>query len=159
MTRTSATTLILTLVIAAAVAWMAEALLVMSGRAALVPTLTLGIALAVLGGVLLLLAWPVRQAARGKRRIDYRHATSVLGFAKASSIVGALLTGAAVGALAFFATRSVVAGDAVLALAVIAGGAAIEMVSGVVAEHWCVLPPDEEDDARSSAPASAPEPA
>lgn len=157
MTRTSATTLILTFVIAAAVAWMAQALLVMNGRPALVPPLTLGVALAVLGGVLLLLAWPVRQAARGKRRIDYRHATSVLGFAKASSIVGALLTGAALGALAFFATRAVVAGDAVLALAVIAAGAAIELVAGVVAEHWCVLPPDEEDDAR--APASAPEPA
>jgi hypothetical protein len=71
--------------------------------------------------------------------------------------VGALFTGAAVGALTFFATRAVVAGDAVVALAVIAGGAAVELAAGVIAEHWCVLPPDDEDDATS--PASAPEPA
>ena len=147
MRRTSPAALILTAVIAAALAWMVEAVLVMGGRPALVPTITLGIALALVGGVLLLLAWPVRQAARGKRRIDYRHATSVLGFAKANAVVGALLTGAAVGALAFFATRAVVAGDAVVALAVIAGGAAVELAAGVIAEHWCVLPPDDEDDA------------
>ncbi len=151
MTRTSATTVILVLVIAAAVAWMGEALLVMSGRPALVPPLTLGIALAVLGGLLLLVAWPVRQAARGKRRIDYRHATSVLGFAKASSIVGALLAGGALGALAFFSTRSVVAEGTVLTFAVIAGGAVVELTAGIIAEHWCVLPPDDEDDATAVA--------
>lgn len=155
MTRTSATTLVLTTVVAAALTWMLEAMLVMSGRPALVPPLSLGIALALLGVVLLLLAWPVRQAARGKRRIDYRHATSVLGFAKASSLVGALLTGAALGALAFFATRAVVAGDAVLALVVIAIGAAVELAAGVLAEHWCVLPPDDEDEATAPAPGAA----
>jgi Protein of unknown function (DUF3180) len=153
--RTSATALILTAVIAAALAWMVEAMLVMSGRPALVPTVTLGIALALLGGVLLLLAWPVRQATRGKRRIDYRHATSVLGFAKANAVVGALLAGAALGALGFFSTRAVVAGDAVLALAVITGGAVIELAAGIVAEHWCVLPPDDEDDATAPVPGAA----
>ncbi|MET4098421.1 hypothetical protein ABIB37_000658 [Agrococcus sp. UYP10] len=157
MRRTSATALILSAVVAAALAWMVEAMLVMSGRPAVVPTVTLGIALALLGGVLLLLAWPVRQAARGKRRVDYRHATSVLGFAKANAVVGALLTGAALGALAFFATRAVVAGDAVLAVTVIAVGAAIELGAGLLAEHWCVLPPDDEDDAAVTG--SAPEPA
>ncbi|MGC5077376.1 DUF3180 family protein [Agrococcus sp. DT81.2] len=155
MKRTSATALILTAVVAAALAWMVEAMLVMSGRPALVPTMTLGIALALLGGVLLLLAWPVRQAARGKRRIDYRHATSVLGFAKANAVVGALLAGAALGALGFFSTRAVVAGDAVLALAVIAGGAVVELAAGVIAEHWCVLPPDDEDDATAPVPGAA----
>lgn len=155
MKRTSATALILTAVVAAALAWMLEAMLVMSGRPALVPTVTLGIALALLGGVLLLLAWPVRQAARGKRRIDYRHATSVLGFAKANAVVGALLAGAALGALGFFSTRAVVAGDAVLALAVIAGGAAVELAAGIIAEHWCVLPPDDEDDATAPVPGAA----
>ena len=155
MKRTSATALILTAVVAAALAWMVEAMLVMSGRAALVPTVTLGIALALVGGVLLLLAWPVRQAARGTRRIDYRHATSVLGFAKANAVVGALLAGAALGALGFFSTRAVVAGDAVLALAVIAGGAVVELAAGVIAEHWCVLPPDDEEDATAPVPGAA----
>ncbi len=157
MKRTSATALILTTLVAAAVAWMAEAMLVMNGRPAVVPTVTLGIALVLLGGVLLLLAWPVRQAARGRRRVDYRHAMSVLGFAKANAVVGALLTGGALGAIAFFSTRPVVAGEAVLALAVIAVGAAAELAAGVIAEHWCVLPPDDQDG--TVVAASAPEPA
>ena len=101
--------------------------------------------------VLLLVAWPVRQAAQGKRRIDYRHATAVLGFAKASSIVGALLGGLALGALAFFATRTVVAADAVLALAIVAVGALVQLAAGLIAEHWCVLPPDDEDEAAARA--------
>ncbi|GEK81138.1 DUF3180 family protein [Agrococcus baldri] len=155
MSRTSAVSIVLTAVIAGVLAWLLEGMLVMSGRAALVPPLTLGIALALLGVILLLLAWPVRQAAHGKRRIGYRHATSVLGFAKASSIVGALLGGAALGALVFFATRSVVAGDAVLTLVVVAGGALVQLVAGLLAEHWCVLPPDDEDETTATAGSAA----
>ncbi len=146
MRRTSAAVVVLAALAAAVVAWLLEMLLVMTGRPALVPPLTLGPALALLGAVLLVVAWPVRQAARGKRRIDYRHATAVLGFAKASSVAGALLGGAALGALAFFATRVVVAGDAVLALAIVAVGALLQLAAGLLAEHWCVLPPDDEDD-------------
>ena len=78
MTRTSATAIVLTVLIAGVLAWLLEGMLVMSGRAAIVPPLTLGPALALLAAVLLLVAWPVRQAAQGKRRIDYRHATAVL---------------------------------------------------------------------------------
>lgn len=150
MTRTSATTVLLTALIAGVIAWASEGMLVMSGRAALVPPLTLGIALLLLGGALLLVAWPVRQAAHGKRRIDYRHATSALGFAKASSLVGALLGGAALGALGFFLTRSVVATDAVLAVAVAAVGGLVQLAAGLIAEHWCVLPPDDDDAAAAA---------
>jgi hypothetical protein len=151
VTRTSATAIVLTVLIAGVLAWLLEGMLVMSGRAAIVPPLTLGPALALLAAVLLLVAWPVRQAAQGKRRIDYRHATAVLGFAKASSIVGALLGGLALGALAFFATRTVVAADAVLALAIVAVGALVQLAAGLIAEHWCVLPPDDEDEAAARA--------
>lgn len=146
MTRTSAPTVVLAALAAAALAWLLEWMLVMGGRAAIVPSFALGLALALLGAVLLVLAWPVRQAAQGKRRIDYRHATAVLGFAKASSIVGALLAGAALGALGFFVSRAVVAEEAVLALVVVAVGAAVQLTAGLVAERWCVLPPDDEDD-------------
>ncbi|SDS21387.1 DUF3180 family protein [Agrococcus carbonis] len=155
MSRTSPLAIALIALLAAAVAWLLEWMLVMTGRPALVPPVTLGPALALLAVVLLLLAWPVRQAARGARRIDYRHATSVLGFAKASSVVGALLGGAALGALGFFGTRAVVAGDAVLTLAIVAGGALMQLVAGLVAEHWCVLPPDDEDDATAAAGSAA----
>lgn len=150
MTRTSATTVLLTVLIAGALAWLLEGMLVMSGRAALVPPVTLGVALMLLGAVLLVLAWPVRQAAHGKRRIDYRHATSALGFAKASSLVGAMLGGAALGALGFFLTRTVIANDAVLAVAVVAVGGLVQLAAGLVAEHWCVLPPDDDDAAAAA---------
>ncbi|WP_405218474.1 DUF3180 family protein [Agrococcus sp. Ld7] len=154
MTRTSAITVLLTALVAGAITWMLEGMLVMSGRAAVVPPMTLGVALLLLGAVLLVVAWPVRQAAHGKRRIDYRHATSALGFAKASSLVGAMLGGAALGALAFFLTRSVVATDAVLAVGVVAVGGLVQLTAGLIAEHWCVLPPDDDD-----APAAAGSPA
>jgi hypothetical protein len=154
--RTSALTIALLLVFSASGAWIVEAMLVTSGRAAFVAPLTLGPALVLLATVLLLLAWPVRQAAHGKRRIDYRHATSVLGLAKASSLVGAIVAGAAIGGLAFFATRSVVVGETLLALSVVAAGAVVQLVAGLLAEHWCVLPPDDEETVPT---ASAPGPA
>ncbi|WP_347754599.1 DUF3180 family protein [Agrococcus sp. ProA11] len=147
MTRTSAATVLLTALVAGAIAWLLEGMLVMSGRVAVVPPVTLGVALMLLGAVLLVLAWPVRQAAQGKRRIDYRHATAALGFAKASSLVGAMLGGAALGALGFFLTRSVVATDAVVAVAVVAVGGLVQLIAGLLAEHWCVLPPDDDDGA------------
>lgn len=156
MKRTGAITIVLLLVLTAAGAWMVEAMLVLSGRAAIVAPLTLGPALVLLAVVLLLIAWPVRQAAQGKRRIDYRQATSVLGFAKASSLVGAIVAGAALGALTFFASRSVVVGDTMLALLVAAGGALLLLAAGLLAEQWCVLPPDDEDAVPT---ASAPGPA
>ncbi|TXP84939.1 DUF3180 family protein, partial [Escherichia coli] len=108
--RTGALTIALLMVVAAVAAWLVAAMPVPRGRAAVVPPVALGPALVVLAVALLLVAWPVRQAARGTRRIDDRHATSVLGFAKASSHVGAILAGAALGGLAFFASRAVVVG-------------------------------------------------
>lgn len=150
MKRTTPTAIVLTALIAAVLGWLLELMLVMTGRAALVLPLTLGPALALLGVALLLVAWPVRQAARGKRRIGYRHATAVLGFAKASSIVAALLGGGALGALIFFVTRQVVAQGTVLVFAIIAVGALVQLVAGLLAEHWCVLPPDEDDAAQAA---------
>jgi len=34
-----------------------------------------------------------------------------------------------------------------VALAVVAAGAVVQLIAGLVAEHWCVLPPDDDDDA------------
>ncbi|WP_206448207.1 DUF3180 family protein [Agrococcus sp. KRD186] len=155
MNRTRPAPIVLTVVIAAVLTWLFETMLVMSGRPALVLPFTLGVALALMGAILLLAAWPVRQAAQGKRRIGYRHATSVLGFAKASSLVGAMLGGAALGALVFFTTRAVVVGDAVVTVAVVAAGGLVQLGAGLLAEHWCVLPPDDDDEATAAAGSAA----
>lgn len=153
MTRTSAVTVLGCVAIGALAAFLGEWMLVASGRLALVPPIPLGIVLAVIAGLLLAFAWPVRQAAHGEARVDFRHATSALGLAKASALVGALLTGAAAGALAFFATRPVLAGEAAAAVVVVAIGAGALLAAGLVAESWCALPPDDDDGA--TAPAQA----
>ncbi|MBT1636185.1 DUF3180 domain-containing protein [Clavibacter tessellarius] len=156
MTRTRSTTLIALLIAGAAVGWFAENALVMSGRPLLVPPLTLGATLLIVGIVLLGLAWPIRQATRGRRpgRVDPFRATRVVLLAKASALAGALLAGITGGVLAFVLARPVLPGASSVGLAV-AGtvGAVVLLVAGLVAEHWCTVPPDDRDDARPGDPA------
>jgi hypothetical protein len=156
MTRTRSTTLISLLIAGAAVGWFAENALLMTGRALLIPPLTLGATLLIVGIVLIGLAWPIRQATRGRRpgRVDPFRATRVVLLAKASSLAGALLTGVTGGVLAFVLARPVLPGASSVGLAV-AGtvGAVVLLVAGLVAEHWCTVPPDDGDDARPGDPA------
>ncbi|KZC95566.1 MULTISPECIES: DUF3180 domain-containing protein [Clavibacter] len=156
MTRTRSTTLIALLIAGAAVGWFVENALVMSGRPLLVPPLTLGATLLIVGIVLLALAWPIRQTTRGRRpgRVDPFRATRVVLLAKASALAGALLAGITGGALAFVLARPVLPGASSVGLAV-AGtvGAVVLLVAGLVAEQWCTVPPDDGDDARPGDPA------
>ena len=96
------------------------------------------------------MALPVRRVSRGvpDARIDPFYATRVVMLAKASSLGGALLTGAGIAVAAYLLSRSVLpgVGSVVLAFAS-AAGAAILLVAGLVAEHMCTIPPD--DDRRS----------
>lgn len=95
MTRTRSTTLIALLIAGAAVGWFVENALLMSGRALLIPPLTLGATLLIVGIVLLALARPIRRSTLGRTpgRVDPFRATRVVLLAKASALAGALLTG------------------------------------------------------------------
>ncbi|UTT63303.1 DUF3180 family protein [Microcella humidisoli] len=143
MTRTRPLALVLAALVGAAAAFALDSLLAMRGVAVLVPPASLAVALVLIGVVVLALAWPVRRAAAGERRIDPFYATRAVVLAKASALAGALLAGGAAGILLYLLTRAVVPLGSTLA----AGGtvvAAVLLVSAaLVAEHWCALPPDD----------------
>ncbi|MEI5583879.1 MULTISPECIES: DUF3180 domain-containing protein [unclassified Agromyces] len=149
MKRTHASTLVAFGFVGLAVGYLAELALVSAGRQAVVPPLSLAITLVGVAALVLAFAWPVRQAVRGtaKRRIDPFRAARTAVLAKATSITGALVLGAGLGITAFLLTRSVppVASTVWTAVAT-AAGAALLLAAGLIAEHFCTIPPDEPDE-------------
>lgn len=143
MTRTRPLTLLVAALIGVASAFGLDTLLAMRGLAVVVPPISLAIALVLIGGVLIALAWPVRRAASGERRIDPFYALRVVVLAKSSAVAGALLAGAAAGILLYLVTRAVVPLGSSLAAGATVVAAVLLLVAGLVAEHWCALPPDD----------------
>lgn len=124
-----------------------DAVLVSSGRPAIVPPVAFGLALLGIAAVVVTLALPVRRVAQGQEgeRVDPYYATRVLLLAKASSLSGALFGGVAGGVLVFVLTRgvSVALGSLVPTIVAVVGGVAL-LVAGVVAERMCTVPPDDD---------------
>ncbi|TFD54410.1 DUF3180 domain-containing protein [Cryobacterium frigoriphilum] len=119
-----------------------------SGRAIIVPPVTLPLTLIVVGVVVVLLAWPIRQVTRGRGRrlVDPFRAMRVAVLAKASSLSGSLVAGAGAGIVAFILTRSVVPAVTSVWLAIATAlGAGILLAGGLVAEKFCTLPPDDDE--------------
>jgi Protein of unknown function (DUF3180) len=119
------------------------------GIAVFVPPLTLPITLVAVAIIVVAFAIPIRRAVRGRssRRIDPFQAMRIVVFAKACSLSGALLTGAGIGILIYLLTRDVLpASNAVLLTALGTAGAIILLVAGLLAEFFCTLPPDNDDD-------------
>lgn len=77
-----------------------------------------------------------------KRRVNPFRAVYALAFAKASSLAGSIFAGAMLGAVAFLLTRTVI-GSGVPAAVFSTVAALVLVIAGLVAESWCVLPPDE----------------
>ena len=130
------------------VAFLAELAAAAAGWAMIVPPVTLPVALALITAILLTLAWRIRQSTRGRsgRRVDPFIAMRVAVLAKASSLSGALLLGLGLGIVAYILTRSVIPAVASLWLAIgMALGAGILLAGGLLAEHFCTLPPDDDD--------------
>jgi hypothetical protein len=148
MTRTSPSALLVAAVLGGAVGWFLQLWRVASGEPVLVPPLTLGIVLALIGVAVVLYAFPVFRVVRGTatKRVDPFYATRVVLLAKASSVTGAILGGAAAGVLVFLASRPVVPGSgALVGTIVITVGAVVLLVCGLVAEQMCRIPPDDDD--------------
>jgi len=126
--------------------YLVNIVLALRGVAVLVPPVSLTVALALIAVLLVAIAWPVRSAAKGERRIDPFFATRVVVLAKASALAGALLAGAAAGILFYLLSRAVVP----LGSSLTAGASLVAAMSlvtaALVAEHWCSLPPDEPTD-------------
>lgn len=165
MKRSSAWQLVLLAAAAGVVAWAAELVMTGGGRSSFVPLPAFGITLVVLAIVALALAWPVRAytsrlrraerddgkdathrsallRAASARRPEPRMATLALAFGKASSLAGALFSGAGAAVVLWLLTRSIVAGqvgEAVFALVT----SVVLLIAGLLAESWCSLPPEQ----------------
>lgn len=155
MTRTRPLTLVLLAVFGATVLWFVQVALAAAGRPVILPPYTLGIALLLIGGIIVAMAWPVWRVSRRVpgARVDPFYATRVVILAKASSLGGALLAGGGIAIVTHLLTRSVVPGVGSIAMAVSAAvGAILLLVAGLVAEHWCTIPPDDDEHPGSPEP-------
>ncbi|WP_394770907.1 DUF3180 domain-containing protein [Lacisediminihabitans sp.] len=150
MKRTSIGTLVLLAVIGALGGGFAETGLAVAGRPIILPPLTLSVALALIGAIVVWLAVPIRRLTKGKAKapIDPFYATRVLMLAKACALSGALLTGLGAGIALYLLTRSVVPGVGSVGPAIATlVGAGLLLAAGLIAEHMCtILPSDDDDD-------------
>ena len=155
MTRTKPAHLVLLLIIGTVLMWLIETALASSGRAVLIPPFTLGVALLLIGVIVVLMALPVRRVARRVpgSSVDPFYATRVVIIAKASSLAGALLAGGGLGVGLYLLSRAVLpaVGSITMAFAT-AVGAVVLLVGGLVAEYMCTIPPDDESNGDPNRP-------
>ena len=148
MTRTNPLHLVLLVGFGGVLMWLVETTLAASGRAVLIPPFTLGIALLLIGVIVVVMALPVRKVARRVpgSTVDPFYATRVVIIAKASSLAGALLAGAGLGVGFYLLSRAVLPAVGSITMAFAAAlGAVVLLVAGLVAENMCTIPPDEPD--------------
>ncbi|MBN9239622.1 MAG: hypothetical protein BGO97_07995 [Micrococcales bacterium 70-64] len=148
MTRTKPLNLLVFAVLGVAVMWFVETALAASGHPVIIPPFTLAIALVLIGAIIVAMAWPVRRVSRGTKnaRVDPFYATRVVMLAKACSLGGAILAGGGLGIAGYLLSRSVVPGVGSVTMGIAtAVGALILLVGGLVAEHWCTIPPDDDE--------------
>ena len=147
MKRSQATGLLAVLLTGLVIGFLLEIAFAASGAPIIVPPITLPLTLIMLAVVVVSLAWRVRQGTRRKalRRIDPFWAMRVAVLSKATSLAAALLLGGSLGIVLYILTRSVVPAVSSLWLALgTAIGAAVMLAAGLVAEHFCTLPPDDD---------------
>ncbi|GAA1953779.1 DUF3180 domain-containing protein [Microbacterium deminutum] len=149
MKRTGAGILILAAVIGVAAGFLLDQILTSAGRPTFNPAVTLPILLALLGGLVIVLAIPIRRATHGSKpaAVNPFRAVRIAMLAKASSIVGAAVGGVAVGLLLFLLTRPVTPslGSMGTTIATAVCGA-ILVAAGLVAEHLCTIRKDDDDE-------------
>ncbi|MEO8528029.1 MAG: DUF3180 domain-containing protein [Pseudolysinimonas sp.] len=149
MTRTRPSTIIGLVLAGGIVAFLLQLGLAAASQPKFRPEYSMAVTLIAIAIVVIALAVPVRQAARGRVRtaIDPFHATRVVLITKASSIVGALFTGLAVGLLLELLTRSGgLNGDNLLRAVAVVGASIVLLIAGLLGEHFCTVPPSDDDD-------------
>lgn len=149
MKRTGAGILIIAAVLGAGAGFLLDQLYTANSRPTFAPTISLPILLLLLAGVVVLLALPIRRATRasGGPPVNPFRAVRVAMLAKASSIVGAVAVGFALGLLGFLFTRPVTPSlgsmGEIIATAV---SGAVLVAAGLVAEHLCTIRKDDDDE-------------
>lgn len=148
MKRTHASTLIAFTLSGLVIGYLGELSIVTAGSKALVPPLSLPITLVGVAVIVIVLAWPIRRAVKGKatKHLDPFRAMRTAVLAKACSLSGALVFGIGIGIALFVLTRSVLpAGETVWLAIATAVGSALLLAAGLIAEYFCTLPPDDTD--------------
>jgi hypothetical protein len=149
MKRTGAGILLISAALGVAAGLLLDQFLTSTGRPTFTPAVTLPILLAVLGAFVVVLAAPIRRATRGTTpgTVNPFRALRIAMLAKASSIVGAVISGVALGLLVFLLTRPVPPSlgsmGTIIATAVCG---AILVTAGLVAEHMCIIRKDDDDE-------------
>ena len=148
MKRTRPLLLLIYAIVAAILTWLGQSILTASGAAIISPPFSLAITLLVISIVVIALALPVRRAVRDREnhQVNPFYATRVVVLAKASSIAGSLLFGAALAIVVYLITRTVVAGvSSIFTSGAAVLGSVVLLICGLVAENMCSIPPDDRD--------------
>lgn len=157
MKRTHVATILFVALLGGVGASIIEAMLVAGGRPTIPLPITLGVALAVIGGIVVSMAVPILRMTRKSTapRVDPFYATRVVMLAKACTVTGALGVGVGLGVLAFLLTRSVVAVGSVGQSIVTIVGAGVLLAGGIIAERMCSIPPSDDENDAGKEPAKA----
>lgn len=156
MKQTSPALLIAVAVVGGVAGFGIQAALAAASLAKLRPEYTFPLSLVIIAALVIALAVPIRRAVRGSQRqlINPFYATRVVVLAKASSIVGALLAGGALGLLADLVLRGSPNGETFGRISAALAGGIVLLIAGLVAEYLCRVPPrdDDGDDRRGGHP-------
>lgn len=157
MKRTHVTTLLILGVLGAAAGAITELLLAANGRPIVSLPITLGIALSIIGAVVVTMALPIRKMTKvaSAPRVDPFYATRIVMLAKACALTGALGVGVGAGVLAYLLTRSIIGAGSVLQAVITLAGAGVLLAGGLVAEHMCRIPPHDDDNESGKDPVKA----
>ena len=148
MKRTHASTLVAFTLSGLVFGYLGELSIVTAGSKALVPPISLPVTLVGVAVIVIALAWPIRRAVKGKatKHLDPFRAMRTAVLAKACSLSGAFVFGIGIGIALFVLTRSVLPAAETVWLAIATAiGAALLLAAGLLAEHFCTLPPDDTD--------------
>lgn len=148
MKRTSPAVLAIAAAIGAVLGFAVDQLLTGAGRATFTPSLLLPVLLVLLAAATVLFALPIRRATRGAggTQVDPFRAVRIVMLAKASSIVGAVMSGLAAGLLAFLLTRPVTPVGSVGAVIAALVSGVVLLAAALVAEHLCTIRKDDDDE-------------
>ena len=154
MRRTSWVVLLLLGLFGGVAGFLLDAGLTAAGRPTFTPVLALPILFVVLAAVLIAFAVPIARAKRGTSRVPVNpfRAMRVALLAQASSLVGALSAGFALGLGVYLATRPISPqlGSLGAVVATIAAGL-ILVGAALVAEYLCTIRKDDDDEHAGSA--------
>lgn len=149
MKRIGPAALSIAAIVGVVLGFLTDQLLTATKQPTFTPAVTLPIVLVLMGAFCLIFAWPIRQQVRGKKRgrVDALRAFRTVTFARAASVTGAFAVGFTVGLLLFILTRPAdpPVGSITLIGVTIAAGIVL-VVCALIAESFCVLPKDDDDD-------------